>query len=111
MNQDIYNENNIQNHTTNIVPENKPVFNQEPITTEPEVMVQNSIEQPQNLEAINQETATPQPAVKKSKIIVLDEDPVKFEVPEIQTENVGFENPVEEPKQEEPQVQTGNIQF
>ncbi|MBQ7240770.1 MAG: hypothetical protein IJS56_04965 [Bacilli bacterium] len=103
MNQEYNNDNLIQNqvdNTINNIQENSVVYNQEVVAPiMQEVSTQMEVSQTEEL--------------KKSKIIVLDEDPVKFEVQEIQEENTDIQaqEQKEETKIEEPQVQTGNIQF
>jgi hypothetical protein len=116
MNQDINNENLVQNQVdntmyqnTNVVPQTEPVMEQVQTPVQPEVMAPTPIEQTEVIQEEVPKTEEP----KKSKIIVLDEDPVQFEVQEVEVSNVDVpaEQSQEEKKEELPQVQTGNIQF
>ncbi|MCR5483528.1 MAG: hypothetical protein K6E99_03910 [Bacilli bacterium] len=116
MNQDINNENLVQNQVdntiyqnTNVVPQTEPVKEQVQAPVQQEVMAPTPIEQTEVIQEEVSKTEEP----KKSKIIVLDEDPVKFEVQQVEVANVDVptEQPQEEKKEELPQVQTGNIQF
>ena len=113
MNQDINNQVNYDNtmnqfnnvyDATNVVPQQETQYNEVPVQETP-------------VEAVTSEVPAEQAQpgeIKKSKIIVLDEDPVKFEVPEVAsdvpTEPTYQEAPAPE-VQEEPKEQTGAIQF
>ena len=119
MNQDINNENIIQNQVdntmyqpTNVMPETQEVSAQEVAPIQPEQVEQNPVVAEQNTADPNQ-AATPEQPVKTSKKIVLDEDPVKFDVPVIESsvDTYTDTSAATEPQEEEPQVQTGAIQF
>jgi hypothetical protein len=109
MNQEINNENIIQNqqyNALNNIHQNQAVYNQTTVSpvqhieqtqtnlADPQVVpVQNQTVAEQPVETTAQmqqqpieETKSEEP--KKSKVIILDEDPVKFEVQEIQLETV-----------------------
>ena len=134
MNQEINNENIIQNqqyNALNNIQQNQAVYNQTTVSpvqhieqtqtnlAAPQVVpvqIQTVTEQPvettvQMQQQPIEETKSEEP--KKSKVIILDEDPVKFEVQEIKLETVDLnsQQPTEEEKPKEQQVQTGNIQF